>query len=199
MRLGVDPHPVEGDELTGKRRHVVAPERPHRRDVLSEATPASLERHPERVVLLLRPADTHAQGQPATRHPVQRRGLFGHDHRIVFRQQQHARRKLDAVGGRRGEAQCDQRVQPVDVGGDRDAAVVAVGVVRIRFVHHDDVLAHPQCRETATLGGRGHGIDHGALRTRGDAESVEAESDHSAIMAGLTNTPSDERVAVRQQ
>jgi hypothetical protein len=73
--------------------------------------------------LLGRPADADAESKAAGRQHVQGRGLLGGQDRVVLGEEQDAGRQADG-GGRGGdEAEAEQRVQPVGVGRDGDAAV----------------------------------------------------------------------------
>src|SRR5258705_5654467 len=74
--FGVDTHRIEADEFTIERGDVVAPQRPHRRDVLRGARRAPLEWDAECVELLARPADADAEREPAAGKVVQRSRLL---------------------------------------------------------------------------------------------------------------------------
>jgi hypothetical protein len=107
----------------------------------------------------------------------------------VLGKQQDPGRQLDPVGDGSGEAQRDQRIQPVGSGEHRDPAVVGVRVARHRFVDHHDVLTHPQRREPAPLGRSGNRIDHGAMGTRADTETVQPNTDHVANRGSANSLP----------
>jgi hypothetical protein len=64
-RLRVHAHRFESGEFAMERGDVVSPERPHRGNVLHRAPPAVRERDAERGELFGRPADAHAESQPA--------------------------------------------------------------------------------------------------------------------------------------
>jgi hypothetical protein len=63
--FGIDPYGIETDEFTIERGDVVAPQRPHRRNVLRGARRAPLEGDAQCVELLARPADADAEREPA--------------------------------------------------------------------------------------------------------------------------------------
>ncbi len=83
-RLRVHAHRFELREFAVERGDVVGPERPHRRNVLRGAPPAVRERDAERREFLGRPADAHAESQPAAGQHVERGGLLGRQHRVVL-------------------------------------------------------------------------------------------------------------------
>ena len=150
-RFRVDPHGIEAQELAVERRDVVAPQRPHRRDVFRGARRAALG-HPE-ASNSSRPADADSEREPATAERVQRRRLLGHQHRVVFRQQQHPGRDTDCRRRRGGEAEPDHRVDPVGGGRHRDLPVVGIRVAGLRSIHHHDVLTRPQRGKPAPFRG----------------------------------------------
>ena len=151
---------------------LVPPERAHRLDVGIGPGTSSGERHPQCVEFLTGPTDPHAKGQSSPAEKVERRGLFGHDDRVVFGEQQHPGGEPDRGGGRGGEGEGDRRVEPVRFGGNRDLLVGGVRVRRRRVVDHHDMLAAPQCAETTCLGFAGHGVDDVAACPGPDAQRV---------------------------
>jgi hypothetical protein len=94
----------------------------------------------------------------------------------VFGQQQHSGGDADGRRGRGGEAQPDQRIQPIRFGGNGYPAVVAVGVARIGPVDHHDVLTRPERGEPAPFRGDGYLVDDVAPGAGADAEGMQSES-----------------------
>jgi hypothetical protein len=91
----------------------------------------------------------------------------------VLGEEQNAGGQADPAGRRGGEAERDQRVQPVRRRRDRDAAVGGVRIARLRLVNHHHVLSRPQTGEAVALGGGGHRVDDVAAGAGADAEGVE--------------------------
>jgi hypothetical protein len=180
----IDPHGVEPDELAVERSHVIPPQGPHGRDVFGSARGAPLERHTQRVEFLTRPADADAEREPTTAQGVQRRRLFGDQHRIVLRQQQHAGRDADARRGGGGETQSDHRVDSVGGGRHCDLTIVGIRIAGPWAVHHHDMLTRPQRGETTPLRRRRERIDHRAVGSRTDAQNVQSQP-HRAIVSGF--------------
>ncbi len=175
---------------------VLAPEGADRGDVLDRARGAAAERHPERVELLLRPADADPEGEAAAAEQVERRRLLGDQDRVVLWEEEDAGRQRDRPGGGGGEAEASERIQPVGVGRDRDGAVLVVGIGRGRPVDHDHVLAGPEPGEAGVLGRPRHRIDDVPARARADSEGVETDPRRHRLRPFRIDTGYDPAVRV---
>ena len=154
LRLEVDVR--EPEVLPGVGRRRVAPGRRHRLQLLVEDRAALVERHAERLVLLLVPAHGRLHDEAALAQQVERRELLGEQQRVAQRVDDC--RQRDAQARRRGGdgRRQHERVRPgrgrVLVAGRRVVARVAHDAVRTRGRAEHDVLAEHHRVDPRRLG-----------------------------------------------
>ena len=110
-RLGVAADVGEGHELADVGGVVAGPERPEDLDVLVGAGAPPGEGDAEGVELLLQPAHTDAQLDPAARQVVEGGQLLGQDQRVAQGQDQDAGAEAQGLRGRGDKGQPQERIR----------------------------------------------------------------------------------------
>ena len=158
------------------RRRVVTPRSSEQVDHLVETLAAVVERRVQRFVLLLRPPDADADGEPSVAEEVETRQRVRERERArVLRPDEHARAETDAVGDGGRERERHQRVAQHGRG------------VRLTFRDHE-VVAHPHVVVPERLGVLRRPFDatshHGAPELR----KVNAEGGHGVSLRERTRS-----------
>ena len=159
LRLEVDVGEAEVASLVGRRR--VAPGGGHGLELLVEDGAAPVERHAERLVLLLVPAHGRLDDEPPLAQQVERRQLLGEQQRMAQREDDRRQRDAQARrGGRDGRGQ-HERVGP------RRRRILVAGRGVVARVAHDAVGARGRAEHDVLA--EHHRVDPRRLGLDGDA------------------------------
>src|SRR6185312_10031507 len=119
-------------ERAGKINMRLGPECLHHTDLLLRSPAAIREVLVECRELDLVPTDTDAKAEPAAGEHIETRRLFGHQHRLALRKDQHARGEADALRAARKKTKQHERIM---IGGRARTDTVAPGCCRIGPEH----------------------------------------------------------------
>ena len=159
--LGLEVDVGEREVLARMGRGRVSPGGRHRLQLLVENGAAPVERHAERLVLLLVPADGRLHDQSALAEEVERRQLLGEQQRMPQRIDHRGQRDAQVRGGRGDGGREHERVGP-----GRGGVLVARRGVVARVAHDP---ARPRGRAQHDVLAEHDGVDAGRLGLDGDA------------------------------
>src|SRR5579862_5454380 len=149
--LGIAAHTVEAHELAGEAAFLFAPQLAHHLDIFAGPLRAPLEWNPERGKFFRRPTDADAERDAAGTQAVETRDHLRERERIMLGDEAYSGREANAAGARSRVCQADEWIEQVDVAARHEAAVVAIGILRIMAVEEDHVLGRIERRKAEPL------------------------------------------------